>query len=240
VTPPILLLHGFPLDARMWDEQVSVLEQAGFETLAPNLPGRDPANDLGIWAERVLQLVPGDFLPVGCSMGGYLLFELWRRASARIPAAVLIDTRAGADSPEARQGREETIRLLQEEGFDPFWEGQAPKLFGPEAAPEVVERAREIAAQQPVANLVATLQALAARPDSARTAASMDVPALVIVGEEDTLTPPAAAWELAGVLPQAKLARIPGAGHLTPLEAPDQIKEELLVFLGGLDTAPAG
>jgi pimeloyl-ACP methyl ester carboxylesterase len=233
--PPVLLLHAFPLDARMWDYHVGALEQAGFETLAPNLPGREPANDLAQWAERVLQLLPGDYIPIGCSMGGYLIFELWRQASARIPAAVFIDTRAAADTPEARQGREDTILLLGEDGFDPFWEAQVPKLLGPNASPEVVERARSIAAEQPITNLVATLQALAGRPDSGQTAASMDVPALVIVGEDDILTPPAEAEELAGLLPKGKLVRIPGAGHLTPLEAPEQIKEELLVFLAGLD-----
>ena len=116
--------------------------------------------------------------------------SLWRRAGARIPAAVFIDTKAGADTPEAREGREETIRLLGEDGFEPFWEIQAAKLFGPQAPPEVVERARQIASEQPITNLVATLQALAARPDSGETAASIDVPALVIVGEDDVLTPP--------------------------------------------------
>jgi pimeloyl-ACP methyl ester carboxylesterase len=236
----ILLLHGFPLDARMWDDQAAALEQAGLETLAPNLPGREPDNDLGHWAERVLQLLPGDFIPIGCSMGGYLIFELWRQAGARIPAAVFIDTRAGADTPEAREGREETIRLLSEDGFELFWEAQAPKLFGPKASPEVVERARQIASEQPITNLVATLQALAARPDSGQTAASMEVPALVIVGEEDVLTPPAEAEELAALLPKGRLVRIPAAGHLTPLEAPEQVKEELLVFLAGLDIASRG
>jgi pimeloyl-ACP methyl ester carboxylesterase len=237
VTAPLLLLHGFPLDGRMWDDQVGSLEQAGYETLAPNLPGREPDNDLGRWAERLLQLLPGDFIPIGCSMGGYLIFELWRQASSRIPAAVFVDTRAGADTPEARQGREDTIRLLGEDGFDPFWEAQAPKLFGPSAAPAVLERARQIAAEQPITNLVATLQALATRPDSGETAISMAVPALVIVGEEDALTPPAEAEELVTLLPAGKLVRIPGAGHLTPLETPDQIKEELLVFLASLDSA---
>jgi pimeloyl-ACP methyl ester carboxylesterase len=237
VTAPLLLLHGFPLDGRMWDDQVGSLEQAGYETLAPNLPGREPDNDLGRWAERLLQLLPGDFIPIGCSMGGYLIFELWRQASSRIPAAVFVDTRAGADTPEARQGREDTIRLLGEDGFDPFWEAQAPKLFGPSAAPAVLERARQIAAEQPITNLVATLQALATRPDSGETAISMAVPALVIVGEEDALTPLAEAEELVTLLPAGKLVRIPGAGHLTPLETPDQIKEELLVFLASLDSA---
>jgi pimeloyl-ACP methyl ester carboxylesterase len=235
--PPILLVHGFPLDARMWDAQVSALEQAGYETLAPNLPGREPDNDLANWAGRVLQLLPGDFIPIGCSMGGYLIFELWRQASARIPAAVFIDTRAGADTPEVREGRGETIRILGEDGFDAFWKLQEPKLFGSEAPPDVVERARAIAAEQPITNLVATLQALASRPDSSETASSLDVPALVIVGEEDVLTPPSEAEQLAELLPIAQLVRIPGAGHLTPLEQPARVNEELMVFLSR--TAPA-
>jgi pimeloyl-ACP methyl ester carboxylesterase len=235
--PPILLLHGFPLDARMWDVQVSALEQAGYESLAPNLPGREPDNDLANWAGRVLQLLPGDFIPVGCSMGGYLIFELWRQASARIPAAVFIDTRAGADTPEVREGRAETIRILGEDGFDAFWKLQEPKLFGPQAPADVVERARAIAAEQPITNLVATLQALGTRPDSRETASSLEVPALVTVGEEDVLTPPNEAEELAELLPIAQLVRLPGAGHLTPLEQPVRINEELIVFLS--QVAPA-
>jgi pimeloyl-ACP methyl ester carboxylesterase len=240
VTPPILLLHAFPLDARMWDVHVAALDQAGYATLAPNLPGREPDDDLGRWAERILQLLPGPFIPVGCSMGGYLIFELWRRASDRIPAAVFIDTRAGADTPEAREGREETIRVLGEEGFDAFWDLQRPKLFAPTAPPDVVERARAMSAEQPITNLVATLRALAARPDSHETASTVDVPSLVIVGEEDALTPPAEARELAGHLPAGTLVEIPNAGHLTPLEKPDQVNEELFVFLGGLDSGHPG
>jgi 3-oxoadipate enol-lactonase len=232
----VLLLHAFPLDARMWKAQVAALEQAGHETIAPNLPGREPDNDLAQWAERILQLLPAEFVPVGCSMGGYLVFELWRQARERIPAAVFVDTRVGADTPEVREGRDATIRLLGEGGFDPFWEGQAPKLFSRGTPPEVVERARSIAAEQPITNLVATLQALAARPDSRDTAASMAVPALVVVGEEDVLTPPSEAEELAALLPLGRLVRIPGAGHLVPLERPDELNEELVVSLAGLDT----
>ena len=229
--PPILLLHAFPLDARMWDAQVAALEQAGYESLAPNLPGREPDNDLASWARRVLQLLPGDFIPVGCSMGGYLIFELWRQAPDRIPAAVFIDTRAGADTPEVREGRADTIRILEEDGFNAFWKLQEPKLFGPEAPTDVVERARAIAAEQPIANLVATLQVLGSRPDSRETASSLDVSVLVIVGDEDVLTPPSEAEELAELLPIPQLVRLPGAGHLTPLEQPVQINEELIVFL---------
>ncbi len=215
----------------MWAGQVPALEQAGFETVSPNLPGREPDDDLGSWAERLLQLLPGQFIPVGCSMGGYLIFELWRRASSRIPAAVFIDSRAGADTPEVRQGRIETIRVLEEEGFDAFWQLQRPKLFAAHTAPEVIERARGMAAEQPIAKLVATVRALGARPDSGETASAIDVPTLVVVGEEDVLTPPEESAELAGLLPAARLVTIPEAGHLTPLEKPDEVKEELFLFL---------
>ena len=229
--PPVLLLHGFPLDARMWEAQRARLEQAGYEVIAPNLPGREPENDIARWGERILQLLPGPFVPVGCSMGGYVIFELWRQAADRIPAAAFVDTRATADTPEGRQARADTIRLLGEAGFDPFWEAQAPKLFGPTAPAEVIERARAIAAEQPMAGLVAALQALAARPDSRETAASMSVPALVLVGEEDTLTPPSDSEELARLLPLGRLVSLTGAGHLSPLEQPEEVSEELLGFV---------
>jgi pimeloyl-ACP methyl ester carboxylesterase len=238
LTPPLLFLHAFPLDARMWEGQVPPLEQAGYETIAPNFPGREPDDDLGSWAERLLQLLPGQFIPIGCSMGGYLIFELWRRAAGRIPAAVFIDTRAGADTPEVREGRAETTRVLEKEGFESFWELQRPKLFAAQTPPEVVERGREMAAEQPVANLVATVRALGARPDSSETASGIAVPTLVVVGEEDVLTPPTEAAELAGLLPASTLVTIPEAAHVTPLEKPDEIKEELFLFL--TEAVPSG
>lgn len=231
MTVLLLLLHAFPLDARMWAAQVPVLEQAGYEVIAPNLPGREPDSSLASWATRILELLPGDFVPVGSSMGGYLAFELWRKAKARIPAFALVDTRASADSDEARAGRAETIRILRENGFDAFWDGLAPKMFPPDAPAEAVGRARAIASEQPLAHLVATVEALRDRSDSLSTLPDIDVPALVVVGERDALTPPSEAEEMVAALPQAQLARIPGAGHLTPLERPREFNEELLLFL---------
>jgi pimeloyl-ACP methyl ester carboxylesterase len=218
----------------MWDTQVPAFERAEYETLAPNLPGREPDNELSSWATRVLELLPGAFIPIGCSMGGYLIFELWRQAPARIPAVVFVDTRAGADTPEARQARQETIRVLEEDGFESFWKLQEPKLLGPSASAEAVEMAHSIAAKQPIPNLVATLEALRDRPDSRETAADMDVPALVVVGEHDQLTPPTESHELAGLLPTARLVTLPDAGHLTPLEKPAELNEEIFLFLQGL------
>jgi pimeloyl-ACP methyl ester carboxylesterase len=227
----VLLLHAFPLDARMWDAQLPVLEQAGYEVLAPNLPGREPDASISSWANRILELVPGDFVPVGTSMGGYLSFELWRQARRRIPAIGLVDTRASADTPDAAAARPEQIRALREDGFDAFWKGLAPTLFPPEAPEEVVARARSIASEQAVEQLVATVEALRDRPDSFSTLPGISVPVLVVVGEKDELTPPSDSEEMVAALPNARLIRIQGAGHLTPLERPREFNEELLLFL---------
>ena len=228
----LVLLHAFPLDARMWEGQERVFEEAGYEVIAPSLPGRGEADStLSSWAARTLDLLPGDFIPVGVSMGGYVLFELWRQAPKRIPAIVLADTRATADDEAGRVARDETIRVLREDGFNALWEGLAPKLFGAEAPSETVARAREIAAEQPVENLVASVEAMRDRLDSTTTLAHIKVPALVLVGEEDAVTPPVAAKEMVTGLVEGRYAEIAGAGHLSPLERPAEFNEEVLVFL---------
>lgn len=232
--PTLLLLHAFPLDARMWEAQESAFEAEGYSVLAPNLPGREPETTFSEWAERVLGVVDGPFVPVGISMGGYLAFELWRQAGDRIPALVLADTKAGADTPEARAARDEQILLLGEAGFAPFWDALAPKLFAPGTDPGLVQRARAIAAEQPITHLVATLEALRDRPDSRETLVTIDVPALVLVGAEDALTPPSESEAMVAALPRARLVTLPGAGHLTPLERPEEFNKAVLDFLAGV------
>jgi pimeloyl-ACP methyl ester carboxylesterase len=227
----VLLLHAFPLDARMWEAQRAALEAAGHGVAAPDLPGEPPGRGFDVWARRVLGEVGGDLVPVGSSMGGYLAFELWRQAPERVRGLAFVGSRATPDTPEQRQGRDDTIRLLGEDGFEPFWEGLAPKLFSPGADPDVVARARAIAADQPLTGLVAALETLRDRPDSRETLATIDVPVLVAVGEEDALTPPAEARDMAGRLPSAQLLTIAGAGHLAPLERPDEVTRALLGFL---------
>jgi pimeloyl-ACP methyl ester carboxylesterase len=226
----VLLLHAFPLDAQMWREQRAALERAGYAVAAPDLPGPVRQAGLAAWARHVLSLVEGPFVPVGCSMGGYLAFELWRQASGRIPALVLADTRAAPDTPEQRAARDETIRVLREEGFDAFWAGLAPKLFAGDDP-----GARPLAAAQRVEDLIAAVEALRDRPDSRPTLATVDVPVLVLVGEADALTPPSDAEAMAAELPDARLVRIAGAGHLTPLERPAEFDDALLAFLAELE-----
>jgi 3-oxoadipate enol-lactonase len=228
--PTILLLHAFPLDSRMWDGVRDALEAAGYAVVAPDLPG-EPEVAFAAWAHRVLRLVEGDFVPVGVSMGGYLLFELWRQAPERIRAVVLVDTRAAPETPEAREARDELIMVAGEQGVRAVWGRMREKLLAPAATPDAVSRAEQIALEQPITSIVATLEAIRDRADSRPTLSTIGVPALVVVGDEDTLTPPAAAEEIAAGIPNGRLVLIPGCGHLPPLEKPEEFTSALLDFL---------
>ena len=229
--PAVLLLHAFPFDARMWDGIRPALEDAGFEAVAPNLPGADVELGFEKWSQRVLELVTDFFVPVGSSMGGYLAFELWRRAPERIAAMALVGTRATPDSPEQREARDDSIRLLGEAGREPFWDELAPRLFGPGTDPAVVAAARALALEQPITALVAAQETIRDRVDSRSALPTIEVPVLVVVGEEDKLTPAADAEAMVAALPNARLSRIAGAGHLAPLERPDVVAGLLVEFL---------
>jgi pimeloyl-ACP methyl ester carboxylesterase len=229
--PTVLLLHAFPLDSRMWDGVRPQIEASGYAVVAPDLPGPDLELGFAAWTPRVLGLADGDLVPVGSSMGGYLAFELWRQASERIAALALVGSRATADSPEQREARDDSIRVLGEAGREPFWEELAPRLFAPDVDPAVTARAHELVLEQPVTGLVTAQETIRDRIDSRPTLATIDVPALVLVGEEDGVTPPAEAEAMAAALPHARLARIPGAGHLVPLERPEAVAADLVEFL---------
>jgi pimeloyl-ACP methyl ester carboxylesterase len=231
----VLLLHALPLDARMWDAQRAVLDEAGYGVVAPDFPGPEPALGFPAWAERALALVDGPFVPVGCSMGGYLAFELWRRAPERIRALVLVDSRATPDTPEQRQARDDAIGVLGEAGREPFWDDLAPRLFAPDASPAVVAWAHEVVLEQPVTGLVAAQETISLRSDSRPTLETIDVPVLVIVGELDVITPPADAEAMVAGLADARLVVLPGAGHLTPIERPREVGEAVLDFLREVD-----
>ena len=229
--PAVLLLHAFPLDARMWDAVAPAVEEAGYDVVAPDLPGEELELGFPAWTRRVLGLVEGPFVPVGSSMGGYLAFELWRQAPDRIPALALVGTRATPDSPEQRLARDDSIRLLGEAGREPFWEDLAPRIFAEGVDAAVVARARELTLAQPITALVTVQETIRDRVDSRPTLPTIDVPVLVLVGEEDRLTPPADAEAMAAALPDARLTRIAGAGHLAVLERPEAVAAELLAFL---------
>jgi len=164
-------------------------------------------------------------------LGGYLAFELWRQAPERISGLVLSDTRAGPETDEGRAGRERTIELIREHGAVGLWGEMEPKLFSPAAEPEVVALARSIALDRSQDDLVTCLEAIRDRPDSRPTLPTIDVPTLVVVGENDELTPPHEAAAIASGIAGAKLVTIPESGHLSPLERPGAFLASLRALL---------
>jgi|SRR5215204_5187321 len=225
----VLLLHAFPLDARMWDETRSELGE--LVVVAPTLPPEGDGRTLSGWATAVLGLVEGEIVPVGVSMGGYLAFELWRQAPERISGLVLSDTRAGPETDEGRGGRERTIELIHAHGAAGLWREMEPKLFSPAAEPEVVAQAQSIALERSPSDLITSVEAIRDRADSRPTLATIDVPTLVVVGEKDELTPPHEAAAIASGIAGSKLVTIPDSGHLPPLERPRAFRSSLRALL---------
>ncbi|GAB2707068.1 alpha/beta fold hydrolase [Kitasatospora kifunensis] len=231
VGTPLLLLHAFPLHAGMWRAQLDgALGEA--RVLAPDLPGfgasPEPAGEpaLDTWADAVARLMDAVGLERavigGLSMGGYLAMAFARRHGDRLAGLLLADTKASADAPGALANREriaaavlarQSVALLLEEKTE-------DALLGSESTPELVAEVRAlIGAANPV-GVAWAQRAMAARPDSFETLAQLTVPAAVVVGEHDVLTPLADAEAMASALPDAELTVIPGVGHLSALEAP--------------------
>lgn len=230
--PTVLLLHAFPLDHRMWDEQAAALVDAGWPVVAPDLPGSWPGAGFADWAGHALALVDGPIVPVGLSMGGYLAFELWRRAPERIEALVLCDTRPGPEPPEGRAARDELIRLVQERGVGAAARAMLQRALAPGASPAAAERFRELVLAQEPGTVVRAIEAIRDRADSRDLLPTIDRPVLVACGLEDAVTPLEEAEAMAAALPDAFLLPLPGAGHLPALETPQLLADAIVGFLG--------
>ena len=239
----LLLLHAFPLDLFMWDAQVEALaathrvvrfDARGF--------GGSAAGDGPLTMERIADDGAAllDHLGIekavvgGCSMGGYAAFAFVRRHPQRLAGLVLQDTRAGADTAEAKAGRSTLAAKVLAEGASAALEAFLPKLVGETThreRPAVVASLRErilATAPQGIAN---ALRGLAVRTDSRETLPTIAVPTLVLVGSEDALTPASEAATMAAAIPRARLDVIPGAGHLANLEDPAAVNAALRAFL---------
>ncbi|MGQ0703138.1 MAG: alpha/beta fold hydrolase [Gemmatimonadales bacterium] len=241
--PPILFIHGFPLDHTIWDHQLDTL--TGFHRIAPDLRGmgRSEAPDLGYsmstYAEDLIGVLDavGEARVVVCglSLGGYVAFELLRRWRERVSGLILMDTRPEADNAEGRRARETLIGKVREQGAIAAAEAMLPRFFTPEVSPEIIERVRTMILSTPVAGLVGALSAMRERPDSTPLLPTLSgIPTLVLVGAEDAVTPPPIAQAMAAAIPGARLMEIPGAGHLPGIEQPVPTSRAILKFLQGL------
>jgi 3-oxoadipate enol-lactonase len=244
--PAILLVHGYPLDRTLWQHQLGAL--TGFRRIAPDLRGLglSDAPDLGYsmatYADdlaALLDVLHADQVVIcGLSMGGYVALEFARRYRSRLRGLVLMDTRADVDTPEQRKAREGAMQVARERGAAAIAEHMLPNLFAPgakETDPQAVERVRTMIEAAPVKGIVGALGAMRDRSDSLGTLAELaGLPTLVVVGEQDRVTPPTVARSIADQIPGATLSVIPAAGHLPPVEQPLATTRVLMEFLQSL------
>jgi pimeloyl-ACP methyl ester carboxylesterase len=228
----LLLLPGLLCDARLWRDQAAAL--------GDDLPCRvvDLTHDdsIGAMAERALAAVPGAGMLAVCglSMGGYVAFEIWRRAPHRVARLALFDTSARPDTPEQTRRRKGLLALSESGQFRGVTPRLLPQLLHPDhlagpLAAEVMAMADRVGRPAFHRQQRAIMHRADSRPDLPRIV----VPTLVAVGEGDALTPPHLAEEMAVGIPGARLARIPGAGHLPSMEQPEAVTALLSEWLAG-------
>jgi len=199
------------------------------------LPEIAPGDDLAALLDA---LGVRDAILCGLSMGGYVIFEFLRRWPGRVRGIALVDTRAEADTVDGRRARDAAAALARENGASAVADAMLPKIFSPgtlTGAPETVERVRTLMAATPVSGIIGALAAMRDRPDSTSLLPTLSrLPALVVVGEDDQLTPPDAARRMAEAVRGARLVVVPRAGHLAPVESPGDVTRVLKEFAEGI------
>ena len=238
---PVLLLHGYPLDGAMWSGVARAL-MARFRVLKPDLPGRGdtPApsggkmEEYADFLEAILEAVGSPAGVAGFSMGGYAALALARRRPEHLAALALVDTRAQGDDDAGRAKRDEAIATVRSAGLASIADAMVPKLLSPASIGnrDLVERVRRIILRQKPETAEADLTAMRDRADSRPMLASIAIPALIVVGAEDALTPPADSEAMASAIPGARLTTIPGSAHLAPMERPGAVAAALSEFFG--------
>jgi len=233
---PLVLVHAFPLDRRMWGPQRALAGRA--RVIAVDLPGFGQSPPIeGASIRRFAALVAGvlDHLGLaraavaGCSMGGYVAQAFALAYPQRTAALGLVDTRAQPDTPEVRARRQALVEQVRAEGMAGVPERQLPKLLGPEAQgdPVLVGLVREMILQASPAGLIAAAEAMGSREDFRPQLGRIACPAAVLVGTEDAIVPVEEAQAMARALPRGRFVPIAGAGHLANLEAPEAVNQAL-------------
>ena len=227
----------------MWEGQLA-LADSGWRVIAPHFRGVDggagdpPATSLEDYAGDVIDLL--DALHIkqtvvgGLSMGGYAAFAMLRHAARYVQGLILADTRPEADTPEGVEGRRKMLELVQAKGPSAVAEEMIPKLLGEttrRTRPEVVDRVRSLVLSNSADAIAGAIRALMTRPDSTPLLSTIHVPTLILVGDEDTVTPPAFAEQMHRGIAGSELTVIAGAGHLSNLEQPGAFNGAVAHFL---------
>jgi pimeloyl-ACP methyl ester carboxylesterase len=239
---PLVLIHGFPLDGRIFDEQIGALSKK-FRVIVPDLPGFGQSNSdkpftIASLADDVHALLAAmDALPCalgGLSMGGYVSLSFAKKYPQDLSRLILIDTRAEGDSPEGKESRNKMIDLVQAKGATAVADQMLPKMFSEQtlkANGEPVKKLRDIMEHCLPKTIEHALMAMRDREDYVSMLASIRVPTLIVVGEQDSITPPKMAQAMHEKIVGSKLVQIPGAGHVSTMERPQEVSETIEEFL---------
>lgn len=243
---PVVLLHPFPAHHEFWNPVAERLDTR-YRVLLPDLRGH---GDSGVGegpatmekhaadlARVCDEAGVGRAVFVGVSIGGYILFEFWRRYRQRVRALVLSDTRPQADSEEGRANRLKAAEDVLQRGPEPFIDSMLPKLLGESthrARPDLVQAAKRMMMKMSPEDIAQVQRGMAVRPDSMETLKTINVPTLLLVGSEDTLTPLADAELMRQNIAGSQLRVIPRGGHYAAFEQSDATLPLLRQFLDGL------
>jgi 3-oxoadipate enol-lactonase len=242
---PVVLLHGFPFNRSMWREQAASLS-VGYQIITPDLRGHGESElsetaTMALMASDVAALM--DELKIeravvgGLSMGGYVTLAFYHLYPERVRALVLADTRAQADTDEAQELREQQALKILSEGMQPIADAMLPKILSTvtlDEQPETVARVREMILSTKPEGAAAALRGMAVREDRRDLLPQIDVPALIIVGSEDAITPPELSREMHQEIRGSRLEVIEGAAHVSNLERPSEFNRALKTFLDSL------
>ncbi|MFO0603818.1 MAG: alpha/beta fold hydrolase [Polyangiales bacterium] len=242
--PDVVFLHSFPLDRSMWKGQLVAAGAAGRRAVLVDLPGfgasplpAGAAPSLDAMAHAVLDTLDAVGAAratlVGLSLGGYVALAVAALAPERVEALVLADTRAASDDPATRAGRMLNLALVRDRGAGALVDKMLPKLLAPDAPEALRAEVRALGAAQSREAVTFALLAMRDRPDRGDVAAALDVPALVLAGSRDEITPPKEMRALAASMRRARFEELEGAGHLSSLERPAAFNAALEGFLRG-------
>jgi len=244
--PPVVLLHPFPANHEFWRPVLQALVSR-YRLILPDLRGHGEsgvgegpariekhAEDIA----RILDHADAGRVPlVGVSIGGYIFFEFWRRYRGRVAAAVLCNTKAPADTPEGKASRLQAANDVLERGTEPFFRSMIPRLLGKttrETRPDLVDGSLGMMQKMSPEDVAQVQRGMAERPDSVPTLKAINVPTLVLTGDEDSLTGPPEAELMNKNITGSEMKIVPRAGHFSPWEQSEQVGKILRQFLDSL------
>lgn len=241
---PLLLIHGFPFNHRMWHPQIEALSGSA-RVIAPDLRGHGESTPVpgpysmdqlaGDLAELLDTLnVKQPIVLCGLSMGGYISFAFYRRFPGRVAGLILAATRAKPDTQEGKANRDKTAEKTRKEGVRSVADSMIEKLFAPQTLrqnPDLVEQVRTMMAGTSEEGMIGALMGMKERPDSTPTLEEIQPPALIIHGRDDQIVPLEEAEAMQSTMRDAKLVVVPDAGHLVNMEQPEAFNHAVRRYL---------